>query len=329
MRAKHWGASLRLGTLVVAVLAGTVCWTLSERSEDNSSIVATATQPAVVTAQANYFFLSKEKEAQLGKDEFKKMKKSKKMVRGSSQDQMIQRVASRLVPLTNVPDAEWEFVLFDDSTPNAFALPGGKVGVHTGLFKVVDNEAQLAAVLGHELAHVFNGDAGRRIRTAGVAMGAATIGGLILKKKTGSDAPGAIAQGAATLGVLQFSRSQELAADRDGTLLMAQAGYDPEESVTLWQQFSRYKAESGGNKVPGFLSTHPVDSRRIQELQALMPEAKKLYRPVRSAKPADEEPQKAAPASDLSPVNEEEKKQEKEIPKAQRFWKIFRAQRPE
>ncbi len=221
--------------------------------------------------------LSPEKEAQMGAREFSKYKKSKRSITRGRQHEMTQRVAARLTRVVNVKNADWEFVLFDDPTPNAFALPGGKVGVHTGLFKVVQNEPQLAAVLGHELAHVTARHSGKRISNAAAGSAIGAIAGAILKRKTGMDRAPVIAQGAATLRLLQFSRKQELEADRLGAIYMAKAGYDPRQSVELWKRFAAYKAQKAGPNVPGFLSTHPVDSRRIEELNEMMPEALKHY----------------------------------------------------
>jgi len=229
----------------------------------------------------NFNALSPEQEAAMGVSEFEKIKQAKPQVGSGPNYQAVQRVAARLVPVVPVPGANWEFVVFQDSSPNAFALPGGKVGVHTGLFQVVQNDAQLAAVLGHELAHVTARHSGQRI-TQGVA--GATVGvlaGKILENKTGMDqrTAQAITGSAATLRLLKFSRGQELEADRLGTSYMARAGYDPNEAVTLWTRFAAFKAKAGGTSLPAFLSTHPVDSRRIEELKALMPEAMAVYRP--------------------------------------------------
>jgi len=225
----------------------------------------------------NFNALSPEREAAIGIDQFEQLKKSKPIIRSGSQYESIQRVAASLRPVVDVPNAKWEFVLFDDPSPNAFALPGGKVGVHTGLFKVVQNDAQLAAVLGHELGHVTARHSGQRITqgTAGAIVGA--VAGKVLENKTGMDArtAQAITQGTATLRLLKFSRSQELDADKLGATYMAQAGYDPRESINLWERFSAYKGKSSA--MPAFLSTHPVDSRRIEELQAYMPTAMASY----------------------------------------------------
>jgi len=224
--------------------------------------------------------LSPEKEAAMGVSEFEKYKASKQSVRSGAQYELVQNVANRLTKVITVPNAQWEFVLFQDNTPNAFALPGGKVGVHTGIFNVAKNEAQLAAVLGHELAHVKERHSGERISTAVVGSAIGGIAGALLQKKgVNAKTSQTVAQGATTLGVLSFSRKQELEADHLGTVYMAKAGYNPQEAVTLWTQFAAYKAKAGGNAPPAFLSTHPVDAKRIEELKRIMPEALAVYKP--------------------------------------------------
>ncbi|MEM1296368.1 MAG: M48 family metallopeptidase [Verrucomicrobiota bacterium] len=234
--------------------------------------------------------MSAEKEAQMGAREFEKYKSKKTMVRSGREYQAMMRVANRMVKVVNVKNAKWEFVLFKDPTPNAFALPGGKVGVHTGMFNVAQNESQLAAVIGHELAHVTERHSGKRISNAMLGSGIGAVAGAILNKKTGMKGRNAqvITQGAAALQSLSFSRKQELEADRVGTVYMAKAGYDPRSAVDLWKRFAAYKAQKGGSKVPGFMSTHPVDSRRIEELQKAMPQALKYYKSgsTQSSKPS-------------------------------------------
>jgi len=241
--------------------------------------------------------LSPEKEAAMGVEQFEKYKKDKKMIQSGPDYQAVQRVAARLTPVVKVPNAKWEFVLFEDASPNAFALPGGKVGVHTGMFKVAQNDAQLAAVLGHELGHVTARHSGQRITqgVAGSAIGA--LAGKLLEKKTGMSGAAAqgITQGAATLRLLKFSRGQELQADQLGASYMAKAGYDPNEAVNLWVRFADYKSKGGGPSVPAFMSTHPVDARRIEELQAYMPTAMAEYKG--SAKAAGASPYQAPKTS--------------------------------
>lgn len=156
------------------------------------------------------------------------------------------------------------------------------MGVHSGLFQVTQNDAGLAAVVGHEIAHVtLNHAAARRNRTVGTLIGGIVLD-QVLRGNGASSNDRALAAGAYGIGttvgfILPYSREQELQSDRIGAVYMAQAGYDPRESVGLWKRFSAYKNKKNPKKTPAFLSTHPLDSKRIQALEAFMPVALKEY----------------------------------------------------
>lgn len=177
---------------------------------------------------------------------------------------------------------DWEVRVFGDSSANAFALPGGKIGVHTGLLEVAKNQDQLAAVIGHEVAHVIAEHSNERVSTA-----FATNAGLqIVQALSGSQGSGQQQAVMALLGVgaqfgilLPFSRTQESEADIVGLQLMAKAGFDPRESIALWQNME----QAGGGQPPEFLSTHPSHGRRIDDLQAGMGVAMKYYEEARAA----------------------------------------------
>lgn len=216
---------------------------------------------------------------ELGLSEFQKYKQQKPISRDPNYNRQVQNIAARLTKVIHMPDAEWEFVVFEDSTPNAFALPGGKVGVHTGLFQITQNEAALAAVVGHEIGHVIAGHGGERlsqqILAAGIGIG---LGAVLNQNEELSDTKKAAILGGYGLGaggaVLKFSRDQELEADQLGALYMARAGYDPRESIGLWQRFAAFK---GGGGTPQFMSTHPSDATRIERLKAYMPQVMPIY----------------------------------------------------
>lgn len=243
------------------------------------TVVACTTVPDTNRRQVN--FLKPREEAALGISEFQKIKKTLKVSTNPTYNAQVQKVGRKLSKVMPVPNAQWEFVVFEDPTPNAFALPGGKVGVHTGLFQITQNEAGLAAVMGHEVAHVVARHSGERLSRGAVSTGAVALGTYILNKKTGLDArAGAAGLGAlAGLERLSFSRDQELEADKLGALYMARAGYHPEESVKLWQRFAAYRQKNGGSETPYFLRTHPLDETRVSQLRSFMPEALKEYKP--------------------------------------------------
>jgi len=240
-------------------------------------VACTTTVPDTGRRQIN--FLNPAEEAALGLSEFQKIKQEKPISRDPRYNELVQRVGQRLSRVMPVPNAEWEFVVFEDSTPNAFALPGGKVGVHTGLFQITRDEAGLAAVIGHEVAHVVARHSGERLSRTAVA-GVAVAGATHVMGERGANqaVTGAVLGGAALLENRKFSRKQELEADQLGALYMARAGYDPRASIGLWNRFAEWRAANGGNRMPVFLSTHPVDAVRIAELERFMPRALAEYR---------------------------------------------------
>jgi len=176
----------------------------------------------------------------------------------------IQKVGGRIVTAAGMGNRQWEYVLFDDPQPNAFVIPGNKVGVNTGLFKAVKNDDQLAAVLGHETGHVIARHAAERASqqaATGIALEVAT-------KATSGKVQQAVASygglGAQVGLLLPYSRRHESEADRIGVDLMVKAGYRASEAVALWENMM---AQSAGAP-PEFLSTHPSDKTRINDLKA-------------------------------------------------------------
>ena len=178
--------------------------------------------------------------------------------------------------------ADWEVRVFKDDTPNAFALPGGKIGVHTGMFKVTENAAQLAAVIAHEVGHVIAGHGNERVSTAMTAELGLNLAALLAKDKSPQDRANLLnllGVGAQVAVLLPYSRIQESEADLIGLDMMAKAGFDPRASVQLWLNMM----EQGGGGTPEFLSTHPSDQTRIEDLQKRMPSALKLYESARAS----------------------------------------------
>lgn len=169
---------------------------------------------------------------------------------------------------------DWEVVVFRDESANAFALPGGKIGVHTGLLKVAKTDAQLAAVLGHEVGHVIARHGNERVSEQVAAQGGLTAAGLLSRDNPRAGLIMAALGLGAQLGVLlPHSRTQESEADVIGLKLMAQAGFNPRESVDLWKNMM----EAGGGGPPEFLSTHPGGNTRIRNLESQMADVLPLY----------------------------------------------------
>jgi len=171
----------------------------------------------------------------------------------------------------------WEFNLVDDETPNAWCMPGGKVVFYTGILPYTQTETGLAVVMGHEIAHAIARHGNERMSQQ---MGIQYLGqglAMALNEKPAETQQiwmTAFGVGANVGVVLPFSRSHETEADKMGLIFMAMAGYNPAEAVEFWKRMG----ESGGQKPPEFLSTHPADDTRVKDLQAYLPEAMKYYK---------------------------------------------------
>ena len=183
------------------------------------------------------------------------------------------------------PPSAWEVAVIADDTPNAFALPGGRIGFHSGMFRLATTDDDIAVVLGHEVAHVVCRHGNERV-SQGIlaALGAVALDQSMRDKPSGRRQEAlAIYGAAASLGViLPYSRHHENEADHLGLLYMARAGYRPSAAVAFWRRFS----EQGGPKAPEFLSTHPSDRTRVERLQALLPEAERRHRAAAEAQRA-------------------------------------------
>lgn len=241
------------------------------------------------TGRSQLLLISPAQEAEMGFQSFSKIKQQKSAVASGKDAEMVRTVGARIARVAPVPGAKWEFVLFNDKTPNAFALPGGKVGVNTGILPITQNEAGLATVISHEIAHVTAHHGAERMSQSM----AVDLGGQILSAALGSQGGGGLAGDAAVaayglgtqVGVLlPYSRVHESEADEIGLMYMARAGFDPREAIGFWQRFAAYNAKQGGSKGPAFLSTHPLDERRIALLQAAMPRALAEYQKTQVAR---------------------------------------------
>lgn len=225
------------------------------------------------TGRKQFNMVSTDQEMQLGLTAFEEMKKELPISKNSAHNALVSKVGARIAEQAKdrMPDAKWEFVVFDSPEANAFCLPGGKIGVYSGILPITKDEAGLAAVIGHEVAHASNHHGGERMSQAqAVQTGSAAIGAAVPEKYSGMTM--VALGGLGKLGIeLPYSRLQESEADHVGLLYMARAGYDPEEAVRFWERFS---ASHGKSSTPSLLRTHPVDEKRIEDLKKWMPEAK-------------------------------------------------------
>jgi predicted Zn-dependent protease len=230
--------------------------------------------------------LSDESLAKKSKSQFSQMKKSEPLSNNASHKAMVQRIGKRIAGVAQVdlPGTEWEFVVFDIREPNAFAMPGGKVGVNSGLIALANgNEDQIAAVLGHEIAHVAFRHSNKRMSQAmGIALGGVILNSA-MRNKSSTDrmlASGVYGLGTTVGMALPFSRSQEQEADHRGLYYAAMAGYDPRGAISFWKKMQGGKKR----KMPQFLSTHPNPGNRIDFLNANMDRALALYRDAKIAR---------------------------------------------
>ena len=215
----------------------------------------------------------------LGAQAYREVLSKERISRDPRAVEVVNRVGERIARAVDQPKYQWKFTVIDNpKQANAFALPGGKVAVYTGLFPVAENSAGLAAVVGHEVGHVLAHHAAERM-SRGMLLNFAA-GGLGIALGAQNPAVQSAVMQAFGLGaqvgvVLPFNRDQEAEADRIGLILMAKAGYDPHAALDLWRRFEK----SAGDSPPEFLSTHPSRGTRERNIAEWMPEAMKYYRP--------------------------------------------------
>lgn len=242
---------------------------------------------APVTGRKQFNIFSPQEEMQMGLASFSQMKQEQKISKDAKVNALVEKVGKRVAAAAanHLPNAQWEFVVFDSPEANAFCLPGGKVGVYTGILPITKDEAGLAAVIGHEVAHATARHGGERMSTStatsiAIGAGAAVVGAVTSNKSSEerlmwNSLYGAGATGTAALTyTLPHSRKQESEADRIGLTYMARAGYDPAEAINFWKRFADYNTQAGGGETPWFLRTHPLDETRIKDIEKWIPEAK-------------------------------------------------------
>ncbi len=242
----------------------------------------------------NQFTLLPESELQsMAQQEYTQFLTANKVVAtNTSKDaEMVRRVGERITRQVeqyykenNISDRlqgfNWEYNLVNDPNVNAWCMPGGKIVVYTGLLPITQNEAALAVVMGHEVCHALLQHGNQRMsqglmqQLGGVALTVALANKPAQTQNLFMQAYGV---GSNVAVMLPFSRKHELEADRWGLIFAAKAGYNPQEAIPLWE---RMEKAGGGQKPPEFLSTHPSEGNRIAQLQKIMPEALKYYKPI-------------------------------------------------
>jgi predicted Zn-dependent protease len=248
------------------------------------SLSACVTVPG--TDKSTFNFFSPQQENKMGADAYAEMLKKEKEANNPRIKAMLLRVGSRISAVAEArhhSGFQWEFKLIESKEANAFCLPGGKVAFYTGILPALENEAAMAIVMGHEVAHATLRHGGQRMSTAYgtqlLTVGAGLLAANAIKNpNTKNIAMAAIGAGVGIGVILPFSRSNEAEADAFGLEYAAAAGYDPAEAAAFWTRFSQ---KSAGKEPPAFLSTHPSNASRIKNLQELKNKVEPLY--LRSA----------------------------------------------
>ena len=223
--------------------------------------------------------------ASQGHAAFRQIKRKETISKNPKYNAMVERIAGRIAEVSDIelPKTEWEFVVFENKAINAFALPGGKVGVYTGLIELVDSDDELAAVIGHEVAHVaFRHGNKRMSQGIGLALGGVLLDNSMRNKDRSNRQLARLGYGVGSqlLVALPYGRKQETEADERGLMYAALAGYDPRGAVTFWQKMEKKNKGSP----PEFLSTHPATENRIAFLESKMGEAMRIYRQGKQAR---------------------------------------------
>ena len=238
------------------------------------------------TGRSQLNLVSADEEMKLGVTEFQQTKQKTPISHDAQANALVQRAGQRIAAVANLPNAQWEFVVFESQEANAWCLPGGKVGVYTGILPITKDEAGLATVIGHEVAHATaHHGAERMSQQMVVQLGGSAASTMASGKSEQTQALVGKAYGVASeVGVLlPFSRKQEAEADYIGLLYMARAGYDPAAAVAFWERFAEYNRQHGGSQGLSFLRTHPLDEQRIQALKAELPKARAEYDKAKAA----------------------------------------------
>ncbi len=234
---------------------------------------------APVTGRSQLLLVPEQQEMALGLEAYQQILAEEQISQDPEINAMVKRVGSRIAAVADQPDYNWEFtVIEEDQTANAFALPGGKVAIYTGLLPYTKTEAGLAFVMAHEVGHAIARHGGERMsQQLLLQLGQQGLNAAIANRSPTAIQALNLGYGiAGTVGVvLPFSRRQEYEADQIGLVLMAKAGYDPREAVGFFQ---RMMSASDKPSPPAFLSTHPADQARIEAIKEMIPRAMQYYR---------------------------------------------------
>ncbi|MBU1230340.1 MAG: M48 family metallopeptidase [Proteobacteria bacterium] len=244
-------------------------------------ITVWACAKAAYTGRNQLLLISEGQETQLGLQAAQDVMKKEKESNDQIQAERVRRIGRRIAVAANKPDYKWEFHLIEKDTVNAFCLPGGKVFVYTGILELATTNDELAAIMGHEIAHALERHGGERMSMALMAQMGGQAASIALGAGSANPAVAQVFSQAYGIGtqvgfLLPHSRTQESEADEVGMILAAKAGYEPAGALTLWQKMDAYSAKKGQTP-PAFLSTHPASKDRIKDIQAKMGAVRAKY----------------------------------------------------
>lgn len=241
-----------------------------------AAALAAGCETVPITGRSQFNLMSESEESQLGIEAYNQVVAKAKLSTNAAAAESVRRVGSRIAAVTG-QNYQWEYRLLEDPQANAFALPGGKIAVYTGILPITRDDAGLAAVLGHEVSHVIARHSGERMtQQIAAQMGFGIIGNILGASPQTIQSLGSVV--AAGL-LLPFDRRQESEADHIGLVYMAKAGYDPHAARDLWVRMA--EASKSQSRPPEFLSTHPSEETRIKQIEGWLPEAMKYYQPPR------------------------------------------------
>ena len=236
------------------------------------AVSATGCRSVPYTGRSQLMMSSEATENQMGEEAWQEMCKTTKETRNPAMNSALNRVGKNIAAAAEKPEYNWEFKVFEVKEPNAFCLPGGKVAATTGIFPYFANDAEMAAVVGHEVGHAIARHAGERMSQGMIQSGGAVALSVLTSTAGAQEAYGIVTQVGA---MLPYSRVQEYEADQLGMIFMAKAGYDPAAALTFWNKFGKLGSSS---RLMEMISTHPIGEKRLQDLKEFYPKAMEYYK---------------------------------------------------
>ena len=259
MKTNHPLQSRAVRSFLTFVIAFSACWLCSCRS-------------VPISGRSQFLLTTESYENELGVDAYEEYKKEYPVSKNREYTQALDRCGNAIKSVAGQDDFAWEFTVLDSEIKNAFCLPGGKVAVYSGIMDDMNNEAELAFVVAHEIGHAIARHGGEKM-TRSILQ---SVGAVLVSSIFDNELIDAVYGTGTELGVmLPYSRSNESEADAIGLILMARAGYDPSASYTFWKRFTNNG--EGSSKLETILSTHPCDSDRIAAMEANEPVARAEY----------------------------------------------------